>query len=116
MRSSRIRFGALVVLAACLFLAAALVAPEIERDADSSPRFAVEGLLDRLGEADVSSFRVRSGGETLTFEQSRPGRWEIVERSGYPADAAAIREAIFQIAELRLLERKTSNPERFRGA
>ena len=64
-------------------------------------------VLDRIERITVS----RGGGEAVaTLVPSATG-WGVAEKDGYPADVAKIRQALTVLAEARILEEKTSDPD-----
>jgi len=73
-----------------------------------------ERLLPGLDEAlnDVRRIVVTAGGDrtVATLEHSGQG-WRVAERDGYPADIGRIRRNLLALAEARIVERKTANPE-----
>lgn len=71
-----------------------------------SPLF--PGLLDRLNE--VSRVEIRSA-DRETRLVLRDGDWVIENRGGYPALFERVKVTSVNIAELQILEPKTSNPE-----
>jgi hypothetical protein len=74
----------------------------------SSPLY--PGLLERVNEAS----RLAVSGADISVTVARAGAaWTVEEFDGYPADLARVRRAILQLAELRILEAKTSRPERY---
>ncbi|MEQ8493227.1 MAG: DUF4340 domain-containing protein [Gammaproteobacteria bacterium] len=68
------------------------------------------GLLDRLNE--VSRVRLSSGEDTTLLERDGE-RWVLANKDGYPADGAAVRRAVLQLASLRVVEPKTAKAERY---
>jgi hypothetical protein len=71
---------------------------------------AFPGLATKLGDAAVVS--VSQGGKTLTL--NRDGDvWRIGEKSGYPALPEKLHALLAGIAELRLMEARTSNPDEY---
>lgn len=74
----------------------------------SSPLY--PGLLERVNEASRVTVSAPDGSVTVT----RKGEaWQVTEFDGYPADVARVRRAILQLAELRILEAKTSRADRY---
>ena len=66
-------------------------------------------LLNEIGEVAVT----RHGADgTLTIVRNADN-WTVTERGGYVADIGKIREVLLAIAEARVLEQKTSDPERY---
>src|SRR5262249_21633034 len=71
------------------------------------PLFA--SLPDQLDK--VATVKVQAGGNTITIHKDgQTGR--LVERGGYPADPAKVREVARGLAGLRLVEARTAVPER----
>ena len=66
-------------------------------------------LADRLEE--VGKLVVERQGQTTTIER-RDGQWVLVERGGYPVEPARVRDLVLAVSNARLLEPKTSNPDR----
>lgn len=67
-------------------------------------------LLDQLNE--VTAARITYQGQTATLERSDSG-WRVKEKAGYPAAADQVRELALGLAQLRRLEPKTRNPDRY---
>lgn len=99
----------LVGLAAALVVLALLAV--YGQRSDSSSR-ETRPLLPRLEAAlgDVDRVVTVAGGEQATLER-RADAWTVAEKDGYPADVERLREALLALAEARIVERKTSNPE-----
>lgn len=59
--------------------------------------------------ADVDTVRIRRAGNEVAVELKRDGeRWRVQQRDGYPGEVGRIGVLIQDIAELRVLEEKTS--------
>jgi hypothetical protein len=70
------------------------------------------GLLDRANE--VRTVKITGPGATkLTVEAAEAG-WRVVEKGGYPARPAEIRELVLQLAGLQVVEPKTAQAERLK--
>ncbi|MBK6728837.1 MAG: DUF4340 domain-containing protein [Xanthomonadales bacterium] len=71
----------------------------------------VKGLRAAINE--VTLLRVVEAGDktAVTLQRSAEG-WQVLERDGYAADIAKVRETLIQFAESSLIEAKTANPER----
>lgn len=52
----------------------------------------------------------RDEGQFLTVHR-RDGRWAVSARSGYPADVSQLRQLIIALADAKIVEEKTSNPD-----
>jgi len=61
---------------------------------------------------DVDSLAVRQG-ESITTIERRDESWTVKERSGYPADVGSVREVMIALSDAKILERKTSNSEKY---
>lgn len=70
----------------------------------------VAGLVDRLN--DVSSIVIESSEGKLSLRRNDPSGWTVVERGGYPADPAKVRDLALGVAGLRLVEAKTAASDR----
>lgn len=106
--STRAFLGLLVAL---VVLAALAVAVSIsERAPASGGTLLYPRLKAKLN--DVSKITVRAAGNktVATIERGKSG-WTVAERSGYAADVAKMRKALIALAEAKLLEEKTSQPD-----
>lgn len=108
------RFMILIAaVVAAVVLATVLVlnrAPEAEGSLAGDA--VLEGLDAKVN--DVESLRlVQAGGETLLTLRRDADGWSVVERDGYRADAGKVRTALLNLAQTRVIEAKTANPERY---
>lgn len=77
---------------------------------DKNRPFVFVGLDEKLN--DVASVEIKN--VTRQFTVKRVGdRWGIGELKGYPANFEKVKTVLVQLAQLRYLEQKTSDPERF---
>jgi len=53
----------------------------------------------------------RAGDDQPTRVVNEEGQWLVAARDGYPASVGAIREVLLALADARIIEEKTSNPE-----
>ena len=66
------------------------------------------GDLDRVTQVTV----VGAGAEPVaTLQRGEDGNWSVAEKDGYPADVEQIRNTLISLAEGRIVEPKTANPE-----
>ncbi len=80
---------------------------EMESDALLMP--ALKPVLNDLTRITV----LGAGAETVaTLERSAAG-WSVAERAGYPADLGRLRALLLGLAEARIVEEKTSNPDSY---
>ena len=103
-----------LLVLAVLLLAAFALTLVLERDpgpagGDLTGQRLLPGLESALN--DVAGFTVDAGGdEQATVRRGETG-WVVVERSDFPADAGLIRRLLIRLAEARVLEPKTRNPD-----
>lgn len=101
-----------LAIAAAVLLTAALWFSADRRPsqfADWQPALA-PGLAERIN--DVEQVRiVGAGGVTLVTLLRDDSGWGVVERDGYPADTAKLRELLLAAAQARRIEPKTADPE-----
>ncbi len=102
-----------VIVLAVALVALVLLAIFGERDgtpsAGSGNRL-VPGLEDALGELERVTV-VKANGETVATLERRPDNWIVTDKHGYVASATKLRQALTGLAEARVLEQKTANPE-----
>lgn len=109
---SRRHFSILAVIALILVAVVALLLPgKTARDISHSDTF-LENLDERIN--DVDSLLVTPGQGTQPIHLDRNDQaWTIRELNGFPADWARLRELLAALAEAKVIEPKTSNPEYF---
>jgi hypothetical protein len=61
---------------------------------------------------DVTSLTISSRFDTFTFIREN-GEWRAPDKYNYPVDGKDVRELVVKLSDMRFIERKTSNPERF---
>lgn len=97
--------GALVV-----FGALALFGQREQQPVEAGDTLFLPGLqaeLDAIERVEL----VGAGGETIATLARDPMGWSVSERDGYPADLQKVRHTLLSLAEARILEAKTANPE-----
>lgn len=62
---------------------------------------------------DVERVTVRRAGEDDVVVSRDGERWIVESRGGYAADVGKVRELLLALADAKVLEQKTSNPERY---
>ncbi|MBX9607533.1 MAG: DUF4340 domain-containing protein [Gammaproteobacteria bacterium] len=77
---------------------------EVQRSALSA------GLMDRVN--DVTRVELRDGQRHTTLEREGDG-WRVASQDGFPANTAAVRRLLLQLAGLETVEPKTSLPESY---
>lgn len=105
---------ALLALLAALAVLAVLV---VWSQRASTPPSAEGGkILPDLQAAlnDIDKVTVVKGGGTVVATLDRqPDQWTVMERGGYPADVGKLRKNLLALAEAKILEQKTSNPDNY---
>lgn len=101
---------ALLLAALAVLVALAVAVSVSQRPATVAGGLLLPDLRARLN--DIDKVVVRAGGNrTVATLERREGRWVLAERDAYPADVGRIRSLLIALAEARMLEEKTSNPE-----
>lgn len=72
--------------------------------------FVFDGLGEKLN--DAFSVAIQSADRTFTIERAGDG-WGIAELKDYPANFDKLKTLLVQLSELRYLEPKTADPQRF---
>jgi hypothetical protein len=63
---------------------------------------------------NAKSVRIYSAGDTLAVDLQRDGdTWSVAQRNGYPADATKVRKFLLSLADAKIKEEKTSNPDNY---
>jgi len=83
-----------------------------QRSASLAPQFQARALFPDLTAQleGLSEIEVASKTGTIHLRQT-DGRWVVVERDSYPADAGQVRNAGTGLAGLQIIEAKTARPE-----
>ncbi len=105
-RGWKLAIVTLVLLAAGLWLT--LHKASEQRDLGRGNVFT--DLTPALG--DVSEIRLSKGDGSRTTLRKGDGGWTVVERE-YPADATRVRELVLGLANMKIVERKTSDPANY---
>jgi len=104
-----------IALFAAAAIGVAAAAFAVTRDRGFAPvegagEIVFPGLIDRVN--DVASMIVEIPGGRLTIEHGKDG-WTAKEADDYPARAMKVRQVILALAQLKLLEPKTRNKDKF---
>jgi hypothetical protein len=100
----------LLATVACVGLGAYAL---IDRDVPVTAAQVDEPLAPTLAQAldSVAKVTVQTGGQTMTVSRSEQG-WRLEEKGGYPVQPGKVRDLVLAIANARLVEAKTDDPER----
>ncbi len=103
---------ALVTVAAlaAVLVVLALVGQNRAPEPSLSGSTLLPGLDAALNDVDEVTL-VGAGNETIASILRSEQGWTVSEKGGYAADTAKIRDALLALAEARVVEEKTSNPE-----
>lgn len=107
-RSGKLLF--LTVVAVLVLIAAVFSSQRKEAMPELERTMLFPAFRDAVNEAGTIS--LRSDGRTLTIARNAD-QWLIAEADNYPADRAKIRKLLLEVADLKLIEEKTSNPDRY---
>lgn len=74
--------------------------------------YALPELSRQLNDVQSISLKVAEDKTAVTLVKNDQG-WVVKEKDAYPADTGKLRELLLKLADARLLEQKTANPERY---
>lgn len=109
-RARLLLFGAAALVGAAAIAVVAMQRPAPMRAAAIIDEPVFPGITPRLAEAQRIELRRHDGTVTLV---RKDGAWVVAEKRDYPARAERVREVFTGLAELRLVEERTGNPELF---
>lgn len=109
-RSSLALFALAALIAAAAALVVVLRGEPTRTEANLLDRPVFPDLAARLDNAATLELRRHDG--TVTLTRGDQG-WVIAEKHGFPARPERVRELLVGLAELRLVEARTGNPELF---
>lgn len=96
---------ALVVLGALAYFAQRTGSPKV-----TTGGLILPGLEAALNDIERVTIK-KAGGETVATIEKHADGWTVAEKGGYPADVAKLRQNLRALAEAKILETKTANPE-----
>jgi hypothetical protein len=103
----------LVILIVALVVLGGLVAVN-QRQSSPAPTTVgtalVPGLQESLNDVERVGI-VKAGGEAVATLEKRENTWVVANKSDYPADVAKLRQSLRALAEAKIREVKTANPE-----
>lgn len=68
------------------------------------------GLIDKLN--DVSRIELKSGASSTTLKRAQD-QWTVANRDDFPAEAGAVKRLLLGLADLQIVEAKTSLPDSY---
>lgn len=102
--------GAGAAIAAAGAAAVLIQAPPVKTEAAVIGQPVFPGIAQRLGDARSIEIRRHDGALNLALAD---GTWGLADRGGFPVRPDRVRELFAGLAELRLIEERTGNPELF---
>ncbi len=101
-----------IVLAAALvvLLALALVGQRRGTTPSRADGVLLPNLEASLGDIERVTI-VKANGETVATLERRPEGWVVADKHGYAANTTKLRQALTALAEAKIVEQKTANPE-----
>ena len=99
-----------LTVAFAIAVLAAFWATSIRDNGMPGGAFLVPGLDAHIN--DVTEIRIITAGNEPAVTLTRGERgWSVTERFSYPTDAGKLRKSLLNLAEARLMEERTSNPD-----
>ncbi len=102
------RFIVLSLLTALVFYAVTQLPQNPASSPTALPGLLFPALSDKLDA--VQQLTVQTSAQTFHIARQANG-WQLLEKANYPVDTATINALLFDLADLRPLEAKTSSPE-----
>jgi Domain of unknown function (DUF4340) len=105
----------LVLAAITVVTTVAAVLAVLSQPAVTTLRFVDEPAFPALRENPdaVAKIALTAPEGTITLVRETGDRWSALERYGYPVDRKRVRDLVVALADMRLIERKTAQPERY---
>jgi hypothetical protein len=102
-------FGILAIITLAVIIAAVMLTPPKTTTPETKK------LFPQLSEVlnDITQISVTNKGETVTLERDENWLWRLKEKHHYPVAVKKAHNLLLGLADLTVLEGKTSNPERY---
>lgn len=81
-------------------------------EAAEQTRALLPGFREQVNDVTAITFTGGDNKALATLKRGSDG-WTVVEKSGYPADLAKLREFLLKLADATVLEQKTSSPKHY---
>jgi hypothetical protein len=104
------QFSSLLLVTIVLLLAVILLVPGKPETPDTKGKLLLEGLGQAVNDVNKLVVSAGSSSDISTLVRNGSG-WSVAELHGYPADFERLRILLAALAESRVLEPKTSNPQ-----
>lgn len=102
----------LILLVIAVVLALGGTAYQLSQSATWSTAKSEREIFPNLPINDVAKIQIKAGNDKLTLQKESSG-WQVVERAGYPADFAKIRDLIRSLWELKAVREMQIGPTQF---
>ncbi|HEX6114474.1 MAG TPA: DUF4340 domain-containing protein [Geminicoccaceae bacterium] len=105
----------LILAAITAAATAAAVVAVLSQPAATTLQFVDEPAFPALRENPdaVAKIIISTPEGTITLVRETGDRWAALERHGYPVDRRRVRDLVVALADMRLIERKTAQPEHY---
>ena len=105
----------LVLAAITLITTVAAVFAVVSQPAVTTLRYVDQPAFPALRENPdaVARITLTAPAGTITLVRETGERWAALERYGYPVDRKRVRDLVVALADMRLIERKTAQPEHY---
>lgn len=111
---SRQRFVQLLIAAVIAISVALLLNARRNQTAETAGLPVFPGLAGELN--SVTAVSLQKGGATPSVTLHKSGdAWAVTERADYPADLTKLRKLLMSLGDAKIIEEKTSDPQRFAG-
>jgi len=110
------RLRSLTYLAAVTGVAVLLAAVALwQRSSTGEPSFKVERMFADLRDKanDITTIQIETKGAAFNVTRTAQGAWILPDKANYPADFNTIRKVVVGLAELDLVEKRTSRSDQF---
>lgn len=107
---SKRHFSVLLALTLLAAVAVALLAPQkVGRQSESGSDLLLPLAGSRIN--DVSEVRIRTADSPTVTLRRVDERWQVEELQGYPVDWSRLRQLLADLAQAKVVEQKTDNPD-----
>ena len=109
---TRQRFMQLLIVAVVAISIALFLNARRNQSADTAGLPVFPGLADDLNAVTAVSLQKGSATPGVTLHKNGDA-WTVAERADYPADVGKLRKLLMSLGEAKIIEEKTSDPQRF---
>lgn len=96
--------------AVCIALVLILIVIQLDNDESADGGLLLPNLKSDINDIDSVTI-TRAGEDGTTVIEKRQDHWTIASREDYPADIGKLRELLLALADARIVEQKTANPD-----